>query len=464
MNCTMNGKCRCGDNEYHDLSSLTCLAQKSFGESCDVTLNCRIDKYLECQSGTCKCMSSYPTWSAGYDKCIVPVSYSELCYVSTDCDTSKSLVCNNGTNSCNCPNLSTSGKCDCSRENNNEYFWSGTSCTLAFTYNKTCSNSSTDYMCKTLTEGLKCSGGSQSKCKCSNLQYYKISSSKCFHQLFENASCPQGDECRNDLGLSCQSSKCLCNSLTQFWNSSVCVNKYTYNADVCTDSTQCKSNLICRNSGTSCKCPDTVSNKCDCPTPVIGSEYYWNGTDCTIASSYGGSCSGNYACKSLQEKTICSSSTCNCDTTISIWKSTVCLFCNNGWQFISDKCYRVGGSVSGITFGVANSSSVISACYSQNGAQLATVDTSAISTYFYANVVYNNYYYVDGFKVGASSVWKSSDGTWTVPSSSCNGWTSNQCMTLMHDRSWTFLGFTYNKCFQDNLCSATRAILCEYSL
>jgi hypothetical protein len=327
MNCSISGICHCGDNEYHDLSNLVCLPQRTFGELCDVTLNCRVDKYLECQSGSCECMSSYPTWSTGYDKCIIPFTYyAGICYLTTDCDASKLLICNNGSNSCNCPNLPTSGKCDCLREYNNEYFWSGTSCVASLTYNKTCTNSSTDYMCKTLTEGLECSGGSQSKCKCPNLQYFQISSSKCLNQLSHNVSCPQGDECRNDLGLSCQSLKCLCNNLTQFWNGNACVNKFTYNNEVCTNSIQCKSNLICRTSGTSCNCPSTVLNKCDCPTPVIASEYYWDGSDCRIASSYGESCNGTYSCKSLQEKTICSSSNCYCDTTVSIWKSTECKF------------------------------------------------------------------------------------------------------------------------------------------
>jgi hypothetical protein len=87
-----------------------------------------------------------------------------------------------------------------------------------------------------------------------------------------SGSCTQPDACNSGLGLSCQSSKCECNS-TQFWSTSSlnCINRYTYNAGTCTADNQCTSNLICRTSGTTCNCPNNVATngKCDCPTPDI---------------------------------------------------------------------------------------------------------------------------------------------------------------------------------------------------
>jgi hypothetical protein len=343
MNCTINGTCQCGYREYHNISSLTCIPQKTHLETCSVDYNCRVDKYLECLGGSCQCISSFPTWSDGYDKCIVPVSYSELCYVSTDCDTSKSLVCHDSTDNCTCPKNLSNYTCDCVRKVYNEYYWSGTSCTIARGYNQTCTNSSSTYMCKTMTEGTVCVGPSPYKCKCPSLQYYLFTTSKCESQLSYNIYCPQADACRSDLGLSCQSNLCDCDTTIQFWNGTKCVNLYTYNTGTCSNDNQCRGNLICRTNGTSCNCPSTVTTgSCDCQTRAVGNEYYWNGIDCVIAGAYNQTCyNGNYTCQTLTELTQCDTSTdkCTCGP-YGVWNYTNCIFCATNWLYQRGSCFR----------------------------------------------------------------------------------------------------------------------------
>jgi hypothetical protein len=318
MNCTNNGICQCGGNEYHNVSTLSCIAQKTYTESCAVDFNCRVDKYLECRDGSCQCISLFPFWSKRLDKCILPSTYSESCFDTTDCDTSKSLVCNDGSSNCKCPQNVLINACDCPRNIGNEYYWNGTNCVIAREYSQTCYNASTNYMCKTLTEGTICSGLSLFTCKCSTLQYYRISSKKCENKLSINGSCAQADACRSDLGLSCQTSSCNCDTKTQFWNGTRCITYYTYNSGACSNDNACEGNLICRSSGTSCNCPTSVNiGNCDCPR-IIGNEYYWNGTNCVIARDYSQTCfnsSTNYMCKTLTESTLCigsSTFTCKC--------------------------------------------------------------------------------------------------------------------------------------------------------
>jgi hypothetical protein len=380
MNCTNQSMCQCGDKEYHEFSSLTCNAQKNHSQSCSIDFNCRVDKYLECKSETCQCISSFPTWSDGYDKCIVPLSYTGYCYAVSDCDTSKSLSCNgyNGNNNCTCPvNLSNS-YCDCTRSIGNEYYWTGTSCTIARGYYQTCTNSLSSYMCKTMTEGTICSGPSPYKCLCPSLQYYRNSTSKCEDQLSNTISCTQTDACRSDLGLSCQVGLCQCDGSIQFWDGTRCVNFYTYNTETCSNDNQCKGTLVCVSGGTTCNCPLSVSNsKCDCPVRAIGSEYYWNGSDCVLAASYGRTCnSANYTCQTLTELTQCDTSTglCSCGP-YGIWGSTTCIFCATDWYYQRGSCFR--GSDNPTKISLLTQAMVPSACYNVATATIADSLTSS---------------------------------------------------------------------------------------
>ena len=210
MSCTSNKICQCGSFQYHDYPILTCLDQNNHGGSCAVDYNCRVDKYLQCKNGSCLCIPAYPLWSDGYGQCIVPKSYNQYCYNLPDCNSALGLVCHDGTQNCTCPSTISNNYCDCPRIINNEYYWNGITCTRALGYNKTCSNTASSYMCKTLTEGTICSGPFPYICKCPTLQYYNIVTKKCETQLLNDFICIAADACRIDLGLSCQSGVCKC--------------------------------------------------------------------------------------------------------------------------------------------------------------------------------------------------------------------------------------------------------------
>ena len=136
----------------------------------------------------------------------------------------------------------------------------------------------------------------------------------CVNKLLNSKTCVDTSYCRSDLGLSCQSKTCLCDLNIQFWNGSICINYLTYNNETCSDSSECLSPMVCKLSGTSCDCPTTVQNtKCDCLLRKIGAEYYSTGSTCVLANQYGKTCSKNFTCQYLTQKTYCSG-TCQCLT------------------------------------------------------------------------------------------------------------------------------------------------------
>jgi hypothetical protein len=149
---------------------MSCNNQTLLNTSCTVSNQCRIDKGLLCQSGTCLCDSSKPVWSSILSQCIKKYNYGETnCTADTDCVSGLQLKCVTNTNStCNCPNTSQMAMCDCSKTYGNEYYWNGTSCTLALSYGQPCTN---DYMCRTLTEGTFCNG----TCTCETNSHFNSS-------------------------------------------------------------------------------------------------------------------------------------------------------------------------------------------------------------------------------------------------------------------------------------------------
>ena len=132
-------------------------------------------------------------------------------------------------------------------------------------------------------------------------------------KLLYDALCISSDDCRVDLGLSCPSGICTCTLSNKYWNEISCVDLLKYNDEVCTNSTQCVSPMVCKLSGNSCNCPENVSNgKCDCPARSIGIEYYSNGITCLPAAVHGTLCSQDYECQYLTQSTSCNG-TCQCD-------------------------------------------------------------------------------------------------------------------------------------------------------
>jgi hypothetical protein len=212
-------------------------------------------------------------------------------------------------------------------------------------------------MCKTLTEGTICSGTTTFNCKCPALQYYNNENKRCEDQKSNNISCSEQDACRIDLGLSCINNICECDSTTQFWNETTCINYFTYNTGVCLSDNECNENstgLICKIIGRSCGCPEQVQDGgyCDCDDRYYGNEHYWNGSKCVKAGIYGDACNSSYECQQLTLLLTCDNSTRKCICSKSSYDNSTgkCiapvtttltpLTCVSGWTVSGNACYK----------------------------------------------------------------------------------------------------------------------------
>ena len=130
--------------------------------------------------------------------------YTDSCACSGECNDAVGLTCPTSIGTCNCPVTSSPIFCDCQRIFNSEYYWNGSSCTAAKSIDQTCTNSSTNYMCQTLTQGTSCSNTSGSyKCECPYLKYYNNITNICTNQLSFNATCSYDSQCQTTFGLTC---------------------------------------------------------------------------------------------------------------------------------------------------------------------------------------------------------------------------------------------------------------------
>jgi hypothetical protein len=96
--------------------------------------------------------------------------------------------------------------------------------------------------------------------------------------------------------------------------------KKNYNLS-CTHSVECNNfeGLHCQTTPNKCNCPSTsFIGMCDCERDLLN-EFFWNGTQCTGASSHGEPCLNvgmDYMCKTLTEGTVCATNstsfTCQC--------------------------------------------------------------------------------------------------------------------------------------------------------
>ena len=325
--------CICPATQYFNSGTYKCETLLIVNQTCSQSDACNTGLGLSCQSGSCKCSSSQ-FWKSNSIGCINYYNYNNgTCSDTNQCQTS--LICKNATSlSCNCPTTVSTSYCDCPAPvYGAEYYWNGSYCVVAQTYNQTCTLS---YQCQMLTQLTTCTN---SKCICFTTQYFNSGTYKCETLLIVNQTCSQSDACNTGLGLSCQSGSCKCSS-SQFWksNSIGCINYYNYNNGTCSDTNQCQTSLICKNATSlSCNCPTTVSTSyCDCPAPVYGAEYYWNGSYCVVAQTYNQTCTLSYQCQMLTQLTTCTGSPlkCVCSST-SYWSftKTKCLSCPAGWIY-----------------------------------------------------------------------------------------------------------------------------------
>lgn len=131
-------------------------------------------------------------------------SYAIACSNTSECNTAIGLVCPFTTDTCNCPNTSSTIFCDCPRTQNNEFYWNGVSCVSSKSFNQSCTDEITSYMCKTLTQGTVCNGtGATFTCQCPYGQYFDTLSGKCTSVLAYNQSCSSSITCDTLLGLTC---------------------------------------------------------------------------------------------------------------------------------------------------------------------------------------------------------------------------------------------------------------------
>jgi hypothetical protein len=148
--------------------------------------------------------------------------YTVVCGSSGECNDAIGLICPSTTGTCNCPVTSNSIFCDCKRVANSEYYWNGSSCTAVKATGSSCSNSSSSYMCQTLTQGMICNNTSGSfKCECPYLKYYNNITNVCTNQLTINQTCSFETQCQTVNGLSCINGFCKCLT-TSYWDNTKC--------------------------------------------------------------------------------------------------------------------------------------------------------------------------------------------------------------------------------------------------
>lgn len=126
--------------------------------------------------------------------------------VTYECNNLVGLECPSTAGVCNCPSNSSTIFCDCLRTFNNEFFWNGSACQSALSFNQICTDPSSSYMCQTVTQGTICNGtNTYYTCQCPYLQYMNALTNKCTNQFGYNQSCNSSisNICQASLGLNC---------------------------------------------------------------------------------------------------------------------------------------------------------------------------------------------------------------------------------------------------------------------
>jgi hypothetical protein len=306
-----------------------------------------------------------------------------------------------------------------------------------------------------------------------------MANNECETLLIVNQTCSQSDACNTGLGLSCQTNVCKCSS-AKFWKSSSigCINFYDYSQGTCQDDNQCQNNLICRTSASiqACNCytsgTQTSVGDCDCPAPVYGSEYYYNGSYCVPAKSLNASCGSNLQCQQITEKLFCISGICTCGANY-LWNGTECITCMSGWTYHRASCFRVSSATSNIIYYISTST-LRNGCYGETSSRLAILYNSDATSSSFTNSFANDYWF-DAFRAAGSTEFYSSFSTGYSISASGTpnqyywdlmGSTAEQCARFVTgSTSWT--GFSYGfvtKQFKSRNCQDNKHWICEYEL
>ncbi|RNA27007.1 hypothetical protein BpHYR1_047357 [Brachionus plicatilis] len=161
MTCVAN-KCICGENEYFENITSSCIPKLIYGFSCNSDSECRSDLNLICVNNQCVCNSLDRTWSYLSNNCLLTYSKGH-CSLDSECNTDQKLICQSySIQNCSCPQLSQQWVCDCNRTIDNEKYWNGKECIEANTFGRNCTE---NYHCQTITENTICD---QNICKCAD--------------------------------------------------------------------------------------------------------------------------------------------------------------------------------------------------------------------------------------------------------------------------------------------------------
>ena len=410
QNTFCNGTCQCDTNQYFNYADNMCENVLPFNSNCTQNDACNSTIGLSCLNNVCQCNSTQ-YWNV--TSCVNYVPYGlGTCTSNYQCNSNLNLVCKlPSTLSCSCPKRVTNNKCDCPAPVYGiEYYWNGTSCVLSNTYNQTCTSASTNFMCQVVTQGTNCTGPAPFRCLCSSTQYFNYANNTCETLLSVYGICNQPDACDGALGLSCQNNQCQCNS-TQFWNVTSCINLFSYAGGVCSSDNQCQKSLVCLTSGASCSCPwSIVYGYCDCPSRLVGSEYYWNGTNCVIAASFNQSCSSaDYTCQYLTQNTYCNTTIglCSCNST-SVWNGIQCVSCPSvGWILYRGSCFKQSSVTNQLYPQLLISSTIYSSCYLQPTARLAILSNSDFNNNFLSlanGLNASNEYWFDAYRSSDAAI------------------------------------------------------------
>lgn len=346
----LNGKCQCNKTQYWDTN--TCTSRYSYGEFCSND-QCLSTVMLSCINGICQCDSTRFWNGIG---CIKKRSEGERCYNDDECIETKFLKCH-------------SGKCECVATW--EYFDNQLGhCQPKINESQTCVST------------VQCLGEMQclnQNCTCGSFSYFETYNYTCLSQALFNQSCKANVTCRGDLGLYCSlDGVCVCDSITQYWNSTMCANYLTYGQTGCTSDADCNSNqfLTCNTylMSYSCNCPNqSLTSMCDCPR-TKNNESYWNSSHCVRAKNTGDACSYDYECQTLTLSHKCDVGVCT-------------VKCDSGWSYFNNKCYSIisnnGGCspLNSTNYG-CDETNVISKCTSVKSTSQLAIFTDVDIFYF----------------------------------------------------------------------------------
>jgi hypothetical protein len=309
-----NGFCQCTQNKYWNENSGFCIDRKTYGEICKYDNCLSKTQMLKCIDGICHCESTR-FWTN--KTCYLKRNQGQKCYDNKECDDTQSLFCRNGF--CNCDSIW-------------EYYDTNTrQCQLYLNESEACDTT------KRCLGELHCLNG---ECSCDSFYYFEKHNFTCIAQVSVNESCLEDIQCKFDLGLSCQSNKCICDAYEQVWfnDTTGCVYYFNYSSVGCTRDSDCQpeKSLICNlnPSSNQCNCPLTSINAmCDCER-VNGNELFWNGTSCVPAKTEFSTCSYSHECLNPM---ICNSTSNTCLCPFTQYYNSTTYSCDPKF-FNSDNC------------------------------------------------------------------------------------------------------------------------------